>query len=371
MKAPLIIRDTKMTDRVLSIASKLLHGRKNYISLKYPSVSVDVIEQLLVEALFRQIEYPYISKNNIIGCLCKGGICTNYTIFKYPKLMVECEPCIDDCSICFEPMTDDCVKTVCSHIFHRSCINKIHPINSWSEFVPCPLCRNSVRIGTIKNAKNKFSWYKLCVCCVRHSLRRPSSLTDFSSSTFKEDYRPYKCNDDYANILRKLLDDYDEIRPICKCDCRSKMRHYSRIIPETLSLSQDASNIQLDAPDIPPSDILPSPRAVDISGVDISGIEPYIQLPPLNILPSPHVKGNAGRFRSNLLGTRVEFSSGSVITPDIQPPPTPDIQLPPIPDIQPPPIPDIQPPPTPDIQPPPDEELHNLAFNELFTNISL
>ena len=348
MSAPLIIRDTEMTNSVLSIASKLLHGRKNHISLNYPSVSVDVIELLLVEALFRQIEYPYISKNNIIGCLCKGGICTNYIIFKYPKLMVECEPCIDECSLCLEPMKDDCVKTVCSHIFHRSCINKIHPINSWSEFVPCPLCRNSVRIGTIKNAKNKFSWYKLCVCCVRHSLRRPSSLTDFSSSTFKEDYRPYKCNDDYANILRALLADYDEIRQICKCDCRSNMRHYSRIIPETLSLSQDASNIQLDAPDIPPSDILPSPRAVDITG-----IEPYIQLPPLNIqLPPP-------------LNIQLPHTS------DIQPPPTPDIQPPPTPDIQPSPTPDIQPPPTPDIQPSPDEELHNLAFNELFTNISL
>jgi hypothetical protein len=152
-----------------------------------------------------------------------------------------------------------------------------------------------------------------CVCCVRHSLRRPSSLTHFSSSTFKEDYRP--CNDDYAILLRTLFSDYDEIRPICKCNCRSKMRHYSRIIPETASLSQDASDIQLDAPDIPPSDILPSPSAVDITR-----IEPYIQLPPLNIP---------------------------------QPQPTPDI-----------------PQPTSDI-PQPDEELHNLAFNDLFANISL
>jgi len=323
MSAPSIIRDIEIT---LKIASKLLQKWQGHISLHYPSVSYDVLQLLLVEALFRQIEYPYLSKSNIIGCLCKGGICTNYTVFKYPKLMVECEPCIDDCSICFEPLTDDCVKTGCSHIFHRLCINKTHPIHSGTESVPCPLCRSIVRIGTIQNAKNKFSWYKLCVCCVRHSLRRPSSLTHFSSSTFKEDYR--LCNDNYAILLRTLLSDYNENRPICKCNCRSKMRHYSRIIPETASLSLDK---QLDAPDIPPSDILPSPSAVDITR-----IEPYIQLPPLNI-PQPQP------------------------TPDI-PQPTPDIPQP---------TPDI-PQPTPDIpQPTSDEELHNLAINDLFANISL
>jgi hypothetical protein len=239
-----------MTDRdtILSIARKLLDNPSN---LFMNTESLVVIELLLVEALYRHIKFPYISKSNIIGCLCKGEICKkNIVIKQYPKLMVDCEPCIDECSICFEPMTNDCVKTSCSHTFHRSCINKIH---TRTKIVPCPLCRNYVKLETIKSVKDNFIWYKLCTCCDRHTKRRPTHFS--SSAMFVDDSR--KCHDNLAITLKILLDSYD-FGINCKCNCRQKMRDYCRI-----------------APDIPPD--IPLDIQVPESYIDLPSL--YTQLP--------------------------------------------------------------------------------------------
>lgn len=64
--------------------------------------------------------------------------------------------CIDrKCSICYEDITENCVKLHCKHCFHRQCILQWRNINNPNvDPKPCPVCRNPF-FGTRKLKKLK------------------------------------------------------------------------------------------------------------------------------------------------------------------------------------------------------------------------
>lgn len=218
----------------------LIQNNRSYFSKKYPQVNIDDLEGMVFTVFKMYYEsYPHISKADIVGCFCEkldSEKCKKPLAKQnLPKISYECEPCDDNCSICFEPLNDNCVKTSCSHTFHRSCLDTINrdkaPIkvlglfDTWQQWVPCPLCRTETSIHSKEIMKEKISLDELCVCCERHNLRRPF---DFSSRFDNKTV----CGDDRAIVLRILLKCYEKcyLNKTCRCMCRKRLRMYKQML---------------------------------------------------------------------------------------------------------------------------------------------
>ncbi len=56
-----------------------------------------------------------------------------------------CEPREDDCPICLTALSESCIKTPCSHYFHRACLDQYFLVaREPGTKARCPLCRSSV-----------------------------------------------------------------------------------------------------------------------------------------------------------------------------------------------------------------------------------
>jgi hypothetical protein len=223
------------------IGCLLIENNRSYLHEKFPEVDIDDLEGIFHQLLRSYDEsYPFISKAEIVRCFCKKSyseICKKpLAKQKLPKITYECKPCDDNCSICFEPLNDNCIKTFCSHTFHRSCWDAINrdkaPIkvlglfDTWLQWVPCPLCRTETSIHSKEIIEGKISLTELCQCCKRHNLRR--SPFDFTSHFNNRTI----CGDDRAIVLRTLLKHYEmlNLNRTCRCMCRRKLRMYSEML---------------------------------------------------------------------------------------------------------------------------------------------
>lgn len=222
------------------IASSLIQIKRSYFYEKYPQVNMDDLEGIFNTVLKMYDEsYPHISKADIVGCFCKKSDSENckkpLAKQNLPKISYECEPCDDNCSICFEPLNDNCIKTSCSHTFHRSCWDTINrdkaPIkvlglfDTWLQWVPCPLCRTETSIHSKEIMEGKISLAELCECCKRHNLRRPFDFSSrFNNKTI--------CGDERAIVLRILLKWYEmlNLNKTCRCMCRRRLRMYNQML---------------------------------------------------------------------------------------------------------------------------------------------
>jgi len=218
-----------------STAELLFHENEQYIHDNYPEINPNKIKEILPNILSKRTKHPDFSKRDIIGCMCNKIPCDIRYSNYITETMPICEPSLDDCSICLEPLaTKQCVKTLCNHIFHRLCMLKTEKM---CKFPPCPLCRKHVSILPQDSDKYQFLQLKQCNCCERHKRRRPHEFS--SKAAFS-----YQCSNPLADILIELLYNYDNsiCNQKCNCDCRKKMRLYCRILP-----NEDEECIDIDA----------------------------------------------------------------------------------------------------------------------------
>jgi hypothetical protein len=209
----------------------------------------DVIRSFSV-VLERRSYFPDLPKNVIVGCgrvrksprrpcwsdelpiMCSKS-CVKEKRITETKILVECSPCEEDCSICLEPLSSDTLETSCGHKFHNGCIYRVDR-EKGALWFKCPLCRHTVSAYTIEEIQENFDFYKECRCCARHQEKRPNVLS--SDARWKN--TPV-CGSGLSIVLRKLLD-YSDHRDLekCKCrgedyagaSCRSILRGYCRLL---------------------------------------------------------------------------------------------------------------------------------------------
>lgn len=218
----------------------LIQKNRSYFYEKYPEVNIDDLEGMVFTVFKMYYEsYPHRSKADIVDCFCEKLDSENckkpLAKQNLPKITYKCKPCDDNCSICFEPLNDNCVKTSCSHTFHRLCWDSINrdkaPIkvlglfDTWQQWVPCLLCRTETSIHSKEIMEGKISLAELCKCCERHNLRR---LFDFSSRFDNKTV----CGDERAKVLRILLKCYEKcyLNKTCRCMCRRRLRMYKQML---------------------------------------------------------------------------------------------------------------------------------------------